>query len=36
MSWFLLTAAIVLETCGTTAMKLSDGFHSIPGAGFPG
>jgi small multidrug resistance pump len=25
-SWLFLTAAIVLEVCGTTSMKLSDGF----------
>lgn len=25
-SWLYLTAAIVLEVCGTTSMKLSDGF----------
>jgi small multidrug resistance pump len=26
MSWFYLVAAIVFEVCGTTCMKLSDGF----------
>jgi small multidrug resistance pump len=26
MSWLLLVAAIVLEVCGTTCMKLSQGF----------
>jgi small multidrug resistance pump len=26
MSWLFLIAAILLEVCGTTSMKLSDGF----------
>ncbi len=26
MSWILLIAAIVMEVCGTTCMKLSEGF----------
>ncbi len=26
MSWLYLTIAIVMEVCGTTCMKLSDGF----------
>jgi small multidrug resistance pump len=26
MSWYYLVAAIVCEVCGTTCMKLSDGF----------
>jgi small multidrug resistance pump len=26
MSWVFLIAAIVLEVCGTTSMKVSDGF----------
>ncbi len=29
MSWILLAGAIVFEVCGTTSMKLSDGFHSL-------
>lgn len=29
MSWFLLTLAIVLEVCGTTSMKLSEGFSKL-------
>jgi small multidrug resistance pump len=28
MGWFLLALAIVLEVCGTTCMKLSQGFTS--------
>jgi len=27
--WILLTAAIVLEVCGTTSMKLSEGFARL-------
>lgn len=31
MSWFFLISAILLEVCGTTSMKLSDGFaHTLP------
>lgn len=31
MSWVLLITAILLEVCGTTAMKVSDGFtHALP------
>ncbi|MDD5647960.1 MAG: multidrug efflux SMR transporter [Dehalococcoidia bacterium] len=26
MSWILLIAAIIMEVCGTTCLKLSDGF----------
>lgn len=26
MSWLFLVAAILLEVCGTTSMKISDGF----------
>ncbi|HSK41298.1 MAG TPA: multidrug efflux SMR transporter [Arenibaculum sp.] len=29
MSWIYLSVAIVLEVCGTTAMKLSDGLTRI-------
>ena len=29
MAWLLLIVAIVLEVCGTTCMKLSDGFSRI-------
>jgi small multidrug resistance pump len=29
MSWLLLVAAIVLEVCGTTCMKLSEGFTRL-------
>ncbi|HPY31672.1 MAG TPA: multidrug efflux SMR transporter [Verrucomicrobiota bacterium] len=29
MGWFLLTLAIVLEVCGTTCMKLSQGFTKM-------
>lgn len=29
MSWWLLALAIVLEVCGTTSMKLSDGFSKV-------
>jgi small multidrug resistance pump len=29
MSWLLLVAAIVLEVCGTTCMKLSQGFTRL-------
>jgi multidrug transporter EmrE-like cation transporter len=29
MSWLLLTLAIVLEICGTTCMKLSEGFSKL-------
>ena len=29
MSWLYLTVAIVLEVCGTTCMKLSDGFSRL-------
>ncbi len=29
MSWLLLTLAIVLEVCGTTCMKLSEGFSKL-------
>ena len=29
MAWLLLIVAIVLEVCGTTCMKLSDGFARI-------
>lgn len=29
LSWALLAGAIVFEVCGTTSMKLSDGFHSL-------
>ena len=29
MSWFLLTLAILLEVCGTTSMKLSEGFSRL-------
>ena len=28
-SWMFLIAAILLEVCGTTSMKLSDGFAKI-------
>jgi small multidrug resistance pump len=27
MSWYYLVAAIICEVCGTTCMKLSDGFE---------
>lgn len=27
--WLFLTAAIILEVCGTTSMKLADGFTKI-------
>jgi small multidrug resistance pump len=31
MSWVFLIAAILLEVCGTTSMKVSDGFtHVLP------
>ena len=31
MSWLFLIAAILLEVCGTTSMKVSDGFvHTLP------
>jgi small multidrug resistance pump len=31
MSWLFLIAAILLEVCGTTSMKMSDGFaHLLP------
>jgi len=31
MSWVFLIAAILLEVCGTTSMKVSDGFaHTLP------
>lgn len=29
MSWLFLTLAIVLEVCGTTCMKLSEGFSRL-------
>ena len=29
MSWILLAGAIVFEVCGTTCMKLSEGFHNL-------
>ncbi len=29
LSWFLLAGAIVFEVCGTTCMKLSEGFHVL-------
>jgi len=29
MSWLFLTFAIVLEVCGTTCMKLSEGFSRL-------
>ncbi len=29
MSWMLLITAIVLEVCGTTCMKLSEGFSNL-------
>jgi len=29
MQWLYLTLAIVLEVCGTTSMKLSDGFTKL-------
>lgn len=29
MSWLYLTLAIVLEVCGTTSMKLSEGFEKL-------
>ena len=29
MSWLFLSLAIVLEVCGTTCMKLSDGFSKF-------
>jgi small multidrug resistance pump len=29
MAWLLLFAAIVLEVCGTTCMKLSEGFSKL-------
>lgn len=29
MSWLYLTLAIVLEVCGTTSMKLSEGFTRL-------
>jgi len=29
MSWLLLIAAIFMEVCGTTCMKLSQGFTKI-------
>ncbi len=29
MSWFYLLAAILLEVCGTTCMKLSQGFTQL-------
>lgn len=29
MAWLLLMGAIVLEVCGTTLMKLSDGFTKL-------
>jgi small multidrug resistance pump len=29
MSWMFLIAAILLEVCGTTAMKMSDGFAKV-------
>jgi small multidrug resistance pump len=29
MSWILLIAAICMEVCGTTCMKLSDGFTKL-------
>lgn len=29
MAWFLLTLAIILEVCGTTCMKLSQGFTKV-------
>ncbi len=29
MSWLFLTVAIVLEVCGTTCMKLSEGFSKL-------
>ncbi len=28
-SWVLLAGAIIFEVCGTTCMKLSDGFHVL-------
>jgi small multidrug resistance pump len=29
MSWLLFTLAFVLEICGTTCMKLSEGFSKL-------
>jgi small multidrug resistance pump len=29
MSWLFLTLAIILEVCGTTCMKLSEGFSRL-------
>lgn len=29
MGWFLLAVAIVMEVCGTTCMKLSEGFKEL-------
>jgi len=29
MAWLLLVLAIILEVCGTTCMKLSDGFSNL-------
>jgi len=29
MGWFLLAVAIVMEVCGTTCMKLSEGFKQL-------
>jgi len=29
MSWVYMVGAIVFEVCGTTCMKLSEGFHHI-------
>jgi small multidrug resistance pump len=29
VSWLFLTIAIVMEVCGTTCMKLSDGFSKL-------